>query len=231
MRLNANGDFSVSGVTTLASSGGITTTGGDLYVGNDLYVDGTINGTITFPSVFDGNVNSISGISTFSNVETTSSLIVSIGASVGIGTDNPIVALDAKNQIALFGYVGVNTDSIYSGSIISAYGNAVINGGLGINTDYFDPGGATFQIHAPLTEFLNSSIKTNATVGFDTSDPKAIFDFSNVGAATTRPVMVVPNINNATITGIAQTPAGSIIFNTTTLKFQGYTGIAWTDFH
>lgn len=210
---------------------GTSTITGNAWFGGDITVNGNINGTIALPSVISSNTNVNSGISTFNNVQVDSKLLVSIGSSVGIGTDNPIVGLDAKNQIALFGSVGVNTDSIYSGTIISAYGNAVINGGLGINTDYFDPGGATFQIHAPLTEFLNSSIKTNATVGFDTSDPKAIFDFSNVGAATTRPVMVVPNINNATITGIAQTPAGSIIFNTTTLKFQGYTGIAWTDFH
>jgi len=87
------------------------------------------------------------------------------------------------------------------------------------------------QIHAPLTEFLNSAVNLTTTVGFSTREARAIFDFGNVGSATTRPVMVVPNINNATITGIAQTPAGSIIFNTTTLKFQGYTGIAWTDFH
>ena len=75
------------------------------------------------------------------------------------------------------------------------------------------------------------NLKSDSTVGFDTSDPKAVFDFSNVGAATTRPVMVVPNIDNTVITGIAETPTGSIIFNTTTSKFQGYTGVAWTDFH
>lgn len=136
-----------------------------------------------------------------------------------------------QTQTALIGAVGINTNSVYTNSVLSTYGNVAINGGLGINTDYFDPGGATLQIHAPLSDFINSAIKVNTTVGFDTSDPKAVFDFSNVGAATTRPVMVVPNIDNTVITGIAETPAGSIIFNTTTLKFQGYTGIAWTDFH
>jgi hypothetical protein len=39
--LTVNSTFKSVGVTTLASSGGITTTGGDLYVGNNLYVKGT----------------------------------------------------------------------------------------------------------------------------------------------------------------------------------------------
>jgi len=43
--------------------------------------------------------------------------------------------------------------------------------------------------------------------------------------------MVVPNIGNSTITGIAATPTGSVIFNTDTSTFQGYTGTAWVDFH
>ena len=39
--LTVNSTFKSVGVTTLASSGGITTTGGNLYVGNSLYVRGT----------------------------------------------------------------------------------------------------------------------------------------------------------------------------------------------
>jgi len=207
---------------------GTSTVTGNAFIGGDLTVFGNVVGTLTLPSVFEGNINTLSGVSTFKDI---TAAIVSVGNRIGISSSIPSVGLDAQTQTALLGSVGVNTDSVYSNSVLSTYGNVIINGGLGINTDYFDPGGATFQIHAPLTEFLNSSIKTNATVGFDTSDPKAIFDFSNVGAATTRPVMVVPNIDDTVITGIAETPAGSIIFNTTTLKFQGYTGIAWTDFH
>ena len=38
-------------------------------------------------------------------------------------------------------------------------------------------------------------------------------------------------IGSSTRNGIGQTPTGSIIFNTNTSKFQGYTGVAWTDFH
>ena len=37
--LDVNGTFRSVGITTLSSSGGITTTGGDLYIGGDLYVE------------------------------------------------------------------------------------------------------------------------------------------------------------------------------------------------
>ena len=37
--LDVNGTFKSVGITTLSSSGGITTTGGDLYIGGDLYVE------------------------------------------------------------------------------------------------------------------------------------------------------------------------------------------------
>ena len=233
MRLDTDGNFTVSGITTLASTGGITTTGGDLYVGSDLYVGGLINGSVTIPSILTSNINATSGISTFNDVQVDSKLIVSIGASVGIGTDDPIEGLDVRTQTGLFLSVGVNTDITYNNAVISADGNAVISGGVGIGTTYFDPSGAAVQAYASLIDINEGhlNIKSDSTVGFDTSDPKGVFDFSNVGAATTRPVMVVPNINNTTITGIAQTPTGALIFNTSTSKFQGYTGTAWVNFH
>ena len=52
MSVSSNGNFSVLGITTLASNGGITTTGGHLYVNNNLSVGGTITATdITLPSI------------------------------------------------------------------------------------------------------------------------------------------------------------------------------------
>ena len=61
-----------SGITTLASSGGITTTGGDLYVGGDLFV----KDDIVYDEVTGRNIN-ISGIGTIST------LVVPLNASVG----------------------------------------------------------------------------------------------------------------------------------------------------
>jgi hypothetical protein len=42
--------------------------------------------------------------------------------------------------------------------------------------------------------------------------------------------MIVPRLTNAERVGLVTYP-GAFIFNLDELKFQGYTGIAWTDFH
>jgi len=75
------------------------------------------------------------------------------------------------------------------------------------------------------------NLNTDSTVGFNTGSPRAIFDFGNVGSATTNPYMIMPTITTATRTGLGETVEGSIIFNTSTKKFQGYTGTAWVDLH
>jgi len=210
---------------------GTSTVTGNAFVGGDLSVDGSISGTITLPSLITSNIDVSSGISTFNSIKVTSSFTVGSGVSLGIGTETPIQDIDAQSSTALVQNVGIGTTDLYGGAV-SVYGNVSINGGLGINTDYFDPLGATLQIFAPLTD-VNShlNLKQSGTAGFNTADPRAIVDFGNVGSATTRPVVVIPNINNTTITGIAETPSGSIIFNTTTSKFQGYTGTTWVDLH
>lgn len=43
--LDVIGNTNITGVTTLASAGGITTTGGDLYVKNNLYISGILSAT------------------------------------------------------------------------------------------------------------------------------------------------------------------------------------------
>ena len=86
--VTAESTFKSVGVTTLASSGGITTTGGDLYIGGDLYVaddivydeatarNWNISGTATIGTLLDVNGRteldnvSISGVSTFIGVST-----------------------------------------------------------------------------------------------------------------------------------------------------------------
>ena len=89
-----------SGITTLSSSGGITTTGGDLYVGNDLYVKddlvtndlyvsgvGTINNFIV-PS--GGEFDVYDATATFHN-----NLYIAGNLSIG-GTSTVITAQDLK---------------------------------------------------------------------------------------------------------------------------------------
>jgi len=221
---NPSNTLHVVGTSTVTGNSFI---GGDLTVSGDLNVSGSGNITVTLPSVFEGNVYSNTGFSTFSNVT------VSSGSSLGIGTETPISGLDARDATALFANIGIATDTVSNNVTAHIEGNALITNGVGIGTDDYDPLAGYIQIHVPLTELNDGHINlnSNSTVGFNTSDPAAIFDFGNVGSATTRPVMVVPNIGNSIITGIAATPTGSVIFNTDTLKFQGYTGSAWIDFH
>jgi len=103
MILNANGNFSVLGVTTLASDGGITTTGGHLYVNNNLSVGGTISATdITLPSVISStNLNNNSGITTVAEIHIVGD------AKIGIGSTAPIANIDGIGKTAYLGKVAV----------------------------------------------------------------------------------------------------------------------------
>ena len=82
------GNVNISGITTLAANGGITTTGGDLYIGGDLYV----NDDILFDEINGRNLN-ISGISTLNvlgvtGIVTTQHLEVTGIATIGGSTIN-----------------------------------------------------------------------------------------------------------------------------------------------
>ena len=90
--VTAQSTFKSVGVTTLASSGGITTTGGDLYVAGDLNVTGdlvydeasarnwNISGIATVATLLDLNGNlHVAGVSTFVGVATYSSSLFVAG--------------------------------------------------------------------------------------------------------------------------------------------------------
>ena len=70
-------DVRITGVTTLASAGGITTTGGDFYVGGDLYVlDDVVYDEVT------GRNLSISGVGTINRLDIDKDINVSGSATV-----------------------------------------------------------------------------------------------------------------------------------------------------
>ena len=103
--------FLTSGITTLASQGGITTTGGDFYVGGDLYVlddivydevtgrNINITGVGTFGQLFVGSGHSagsldVSGVSTLSgNVSLGASLLLVDDAQILMGDNSEFVIL------------------------------------------------------------------------------------------------------------------------------------------
>lgn len=211
---------------------GTTTVTGNAYFGSDVIITGNLlAGTISLPSLItETNIFNTSGISTFNDLRTTGN--ISVGSSISIGgITNPIASIDARNQIGLFGSIGVGTDKFYGSESFGISGTTLITeGGVGIGTTYYNPSGAALQIYAPLIDLNGGhlNIKSDNTIGFNTGSPRAIIDFGNVGSATTRPVIVVPNISASTRNGIGQTPAGSTILNTTANELQSYINNSWT---
>ena len=106
--LDVIGGAVISGVTTLASAGGITTTGGDLYVGGDLY----IGDDITFDEVnardgnFSGNL-SVTGLTTTSGLlDVNNRLDVVGGANIdqlNVSGVSTLTGLVAFGDTATFG--------------------------------------------------------------------------------------------------------------------------------
>jgi hypothetical protein len=230
--LTYDGKFGI-GITNPTSN--LHVVGTSTFAG-DVTIEGTLTiSSFTFPPVISGsNIYTASGISTFNNLRTTGNIVVSSGSSIGLGgVQNPIADIDARNERGLFGSVGIGTTTFYGSELLAINGSILIPAGnVGIGTTYLDPAGAALQVQVPVIDLYDSHLNlSSGSVGFSTYEPKAVFDFGNVGSATTRPVMVVPNIGDSTRNGIGQTPTGSIIFNTSTSKFQGYTGTGWTDFH
>jgi hypothetical protein len=212
---------------------GTSTVTGNAFFGNNVTILGSLSAaSLSLPTLTGqliGNVYASSGVSTFSRVETTSSITVSTGSSIGIGTTRPIVGLDLRAGTGLFGTLGVGTDAVGDGNALNIGGTAVIpSGSVGIGTTTLisTPPFGQVQVFNQIVDLYGSklNVKSDGAVGFNTYLPRAIFDFGNVGSATTRPLMVVPNISSSTRNGIGQTPAASIIYNTTLNQFQGYVG-------
>ena len=112
-------DVSVTGVTTLASAGGITTVGGDLFVGGDL----SVLGDVTYDEVVGRNLN-ITGVGTILNV------VVGSGLSVtGISTLTGPVGLETGLTVA-----GVTTLAS-AGGITTTGGDFYVGGDLYVLDD------------------------------------------------------------------------------------------------
>ena len=149
--VEVSGTFNSTGITTLASSGGITTTGGDLFVGGDLYINEDI--------VLDTNLNilgiatvgsiHVTGISTFDGEirgpNLTNSVLVGTGLSVRGATTGVAVTLAGAGGITTTGgdlFVGgdlhINEDVILDTNLtilgIATIGVLQVNNASGINT-------------------------------------------------------------------------------------------------
>ena len=218
---------------------GTSTVTGNAWVGGDLSVNGNISGTITLPSLITNNTNVTSGVSTFSQVETTGNITVSTGSSIGIGTDAPISELDVRTGRGLFDTLGIGTETItqtfqVSGSTLFssvAIGNTTQDVGNGL-----DIYGGTTTLSSNTVSGVTSSIvilDDTCAIGVGTTSYRAAVDFGSAGSNHLNGIisyMIVPILTDSQRTGLS-TSEGAVIFNTTTKKFQGFTGVGWTDFH
>ena len=143
--VEATGTLQSTGITTLASSGGITTTGGDLFIGGDLFVSDNIT--------LDTNLN-ILGIATIATLRVsdtatgesgTESLIVGTGLSVRGSSTGVAVTLAGAGGITTTGgdlFVGgdlhISEDVILDTNLeiigIATIGTLQVSSASGINT-------------------------------------------------------------------------------------------------
>tara|TARA_B100002019_G_scaffold291694_1_gene312608 strand:+ start:2768 stop:5839 length:3072 start_codon:yes stop_codon:yes gene_type:complete len=193
-------------------------------------------------------------------------------ASVGIGTDNPQIDIDAPGAITNVAGVAVGKtansyvkegqiqldchgiaqfDKIAIGDTHTSYGldlkQQVINIrnnsslfledtfiALGLNPTPGNESGGHVSFTNQSTIVYNEDANDNILTG---GIGRALVDYGNVGSASSLGAIILPNVTTSERNGIknyvssGSTVAGSIIFNTTTNKFQGYTGSAWVDLH
>jgi len=204
---------------------GTSTVTQNAFIGQNLYVGGSVFGTLDLPDTLQSNINVPLGVGTFFEVNATNAVIgayldcsnaTGTFSGVGIGTTNPTNSFEVRG-FAEFEQIGIGTESLYS------------------DDPYYNTG--NIQIHdTKLSLFgssLNLSLDDSSSIGFGTYAPKAVIDLSLVntrGVSATQPMIIIPRITNTQKTGL--TPyEGAIIYNTSVGRFQGYTGVGWTDFH
>ena len=104
--------LAVSGVTTLAQNGGITTTGGDLYVGGDLFV----KDDVVYDEVTGRNIN-ITGVGTIAVIHGDGSnitgLATALNAAIGISSNSTFIG--AGVTVLDFGTSGTTITSPSAG--------------------------------------------------------------------------------------------------------------------
>ena len=205
---------------------GTSTVTGNAWFGGNVTISGTLNtGNLTLPSIINSNISVNTGVSTISVVNAT---------NIGINSTSPAAEIDAQGSDALFGRIAIGTLPFTDTEVLKVDGLILVDS-IGIGTTAMNTSG-TFghlQVYDKSIEFNGGllNIKDDCQVGFNTFSPRSVFDFGAVGSATTNPYMIMPTITTSTRIGLGQTVEGAIIFNTTTKRFQGYTGTDWVDLH
>ena len=214
------------------------TYGGDLGIGvtvptNRLHVVGT--STITGAAYFGTNVNVannlvVANTITASNLTVptiTTNLVGNVLANSGISTltDLSVNGTAQFSQDPDNGGVGIGTTASGHAFAVgtSPVGRLVISGGgeIGIKTTTILP--AT-QLDCSQGQALFGQIGVGVTIS------RSAADFGNAGFTTTRH-MIMPRVTTTQRGNLNGVINGSIIYNTTTNKFQGRANGAWVDLH
>jgi hypothetical protein len=225
---------------------GTSTVTGNANFGGNVIISGSLTpGTLNlsqFTGNVSGNINATSGVSTFNNIQTNSNIILSTSSSIGIGTTLPIVNLDAREKSALFGSVGIGTTAINSNTL-NVNGNIVADK-IGIGTTSTDAHLGIYgniKIYPPYDGPISNiklysseiTIDNITRIGIGTTAPRSVLDFADAGgnfASGQGSFILPPRLTTSQRVGLA-TVEGAFIYNITSKKFQGYTGVGWTDFN
>tara|TARA_R100000008_G_scaffold37951_1_gene21627 strand:+ start:544 stop:1368 length:825 start_codon:yes stop_codon:yes gene_type:complete len=147
----------ISGITTLASSGGITTTGGDFYVGGDLYV----KDDVVYDSVTGREIN-VTGVATFgSGSGGTTSGVVITGAAAGAGAT---VGGQASGIVTYYGDgTNLTLPVAASGLGISSEGSYVGGGVTAVN--FASSNTTAINVSDPSSGLATVTVTPGASIG------------------------------------------------------------------
>ena len=147
------------------------------------------------------------------------------------GVDFPTPNNSDLGQIALdvaghcrFNSVGLGTTANYQGATNESFQTFGTN--LGIY-------GGAIKLFDNLD--ANDPFATIGSIGFNTSFPRSSLDMGLVAAGNTTSALILPSITTATRNlmydpvSAGATVAGSMIYNSSTNKFQGYNGTSWVN--
>jgi len=230
---NPSNDLHVVGTSTVTGDsffGGDSTVTGTLTVGSgaNLTVLGGAGGVLA-----NVNLNSNSGVTTVSELH------VAGVSSVGIGTNLPIVGLDARGQTAIFNRINIQTGTELNSNGLFVDSSSCITGNIGLGTTALTTIANGFegnvQVHGQVNIYDNSLIFHNlGGIGIGTTAVIGAVDmrFAKLTASLRSP-FYPPQLTTAERNAItpANVAEGAVIYNTSNNRLEvrlpgGWAGIS-----
>ena len=227
---------------------GTSTITGNAFIGGNFKIGGSIDaGTFNLPNVIPSKINN-AGVNTFGKVYVNSS--IGAGTSIGIGTADPQIDLDAEGKTGILGRLGINTTNDYVSN--SASGALVVGGqanfgAVGVGTTsvaylYENNTGESLACYQA-AGFFSTQVRVynsgllcdeNSLLGVGTHVPLSAVDFSKAGSGpgpglSSSRAMRTPHSTTAQRVGVI-TQTGSIIYNTDAGEHQAYCDDEWVGF-